>query len=432
MNRYPALPTSRRTRATTRFHLFLLLVPLAACGNDAGVVRAQPDAGADSRPDVTVDAVSDAESDANSDLDSGADWDADSNADGVGEDAGEDSDIVLDPRDGGPDVVPDSREDPDAEPPTCEEACVQVVDCLIDLCDGFEEGERRQLSNVCAEQCTPDRAEQLSSQTCEENVEVARDANPAAAAACEEPEPVDGLNALYIGHSFGRPFADRLPDVASSVGVAHSQEVVMRGGERGAPQALWDDLEARAEAQGLLDEGDVDVLIMICCSESFLEDGSDAAIPLWIDYALAQNPSTRFVLALPWPDFPEEYANGTEYAELWHGGHEVWHDLIDSLRASYPGVEISCLPHGRAALELRHLFEAGDLSDVDTMTSSDGAAIFRDRKGHADEILLDLGSLIWLGSIYDVDISTHPLGEEYELDLIGIAETILAEDDHIR
>lgn len=105
---------------------------------------------------------------------------------------------------------------------------------------------------------------------------------------------------------------------------------------------------------------------------------------------------------------------------------------IDQLRETYPGVEISCLPHGRGALELRHLFEAGELSDVDQMTSGDGDAIFTDPKGHADEILRDLGTLIWLGSIYDVDLTDHPVGDEYEADLIGIAQTVIAEDDHIR
>lgn len=435
MNRTSAMKPSRRNRAIARFYSFFLLVPLAACGSETDAGPTQPNVDMDNRPDVTLDALTDAASDAASEADTAGEdvgEDADSDVDATGEDAGEDTDVGPDPSDGGLDVAPDSQGDADTAPSTCEEACVQVADCLIDLCDGFAEGERRQLSNACAEQCTPARAEQLASQTCEENVEAARGLSPAVAAACEEPELVDGLKALYIGHSFGRPFASRLPDVASSVGVAHSQEIVMRGGEGGAPQALWDDLEARAEAQELLDEEDIDVMIMICCSASFLEDGTDGAIRLWMDYALAQNPSTSFVLALPWPDFPEDYESDTEFAELWHGGHALWHDLIDSLRASYPGVEISCLPHGRAALELRHLFEAGELSDVDTMTSSDGDAIFTDQKGHADQVLLDLGSLIWLGSIYDVDFSSHPIGEDYETDLIGIAETILAEDDHIR
>jgi flagellar biosynthesis regulator FlaF len=66
------------------------------------------------------------------------------------------------------------------------------------------------------------------------------------------------------------------------------------------------------------------------------------------------------------------------------------------------------------------------------MTSGNGDAIFADRKGHADRSLLDLGSLVWVGALYDVDLTDYPLGIEYEADLISIAETILGEDDHIR
>ena len=99
-----------------------------------------------------------------------------------------------------------------------------------------------------------------------------------------------------------------------------------------------------------------------------------------MDYALEQNPNTRFVLALPWPDFPEDYETAEVYAELWNGGRTLWGILIDQLRADYPGVSVTSLPHGRAALELRALFEAGELNDVASMTRDGGPGIFTDRK----------------------------------------------------
>ena len=64
------------------------------------------------------------------------------------------------------------------------------------------------------------------------------------------------------------------------------------------------------EIQNILAEGDTDLLVMICCSENFLESRqSDWAVENWIDYALSVNPDTDFALALPWPDYPEDYEN---------------------------------------------------------------------------------------------------------------------------
>jgi hypothetical protein len=246
-------------------------------------------------------------------------------------------------------------------------------------------------------------------------------------------EAVDGITALYIGHSFGRPFASELTDVADAAGIdGHTQEIVKRGGENGSPHALWNDREARAEVLEILDSGEVDVMVMICCSPSFLEDGTDPAIRIWMDEALAVNPDTRFVLTLPWPDFPEEYPDAAAFSGLWYEGLAAWHTLIESLRTDYPGVQVTNLPHGRAALELRNMYEDGMLDDVDTMTSEDGDAIFVDAKGHADEILLEIGTLVWLGAIYDIDPEQYPIPPGFETDLVSIAAQIVSEDDYIR
>ena len=53
---------------------------------------------------------------------------------------------------------------------------------------------------------------------------------------------VVGLEVLYMGHSFGRPFAENMENAAELAGIeGHSQLIVSRGGERGAPQAMWED-----------------------------------------------------------------------------------------------------------------------------------------------------------------------------------------------
>ena len=157
--------------------------------------------------------------------------------------------------------------------------------------------------------------------------------------------------------------------------------------------------------------------------------GDPSGYENWISYALAQNPNTAFALALPWGTNPET-VNAAPYAATWHAGHSTaWHDLIDDLRALYPGVEIYCIPYGQSALELRLLYEAGQLDDdVDFLVSGTGDAIYRDSFGHADDILIDLGRLVWLNAIYGVDLTTYTWNHGYTADLKGIAQSIM--DDH--
>tara|TARA_A100001035_G_scaffold22687_1_gene15268 strand:+ start:189 stop:1136 length:948 start_codon:yes stop_codon:yes gene_type:complete len=245
---------------------------------------------------------------------------------------------------------------------------------------------------------------------------------------------VEGKKILYIGHSFGRPFARELPSFVEMAGIDnHVQEIVFRGGPNGSPQSLWEDPKVRVEIQDILAEGDTDLLIMICCSENFLESRqSDWAVENWIDYAVSVNPDTDFALALPWPDYPEDYENNEAYSERIIEAHaSAWHPFIDDLRALYPQSEIKSIFHGQAAIELRGLFESGSLPEISQMTSKRPSGIFTDRKGHAGQILLDLGTLIWLGTIYDIDMNDFPVselkinGESYETDLITIAQAIL-------
>ena len=248
---------------------------------------------------------------------------------------------------------------------------------------------------------------------------------------------VEGKKVLYIGHSFGRPFARELPSFVEMAGIDnHVQEIVFRGGPNGSPQSLWEDPKVREEIQNILSESDTDLLVMICCSENFLESRqSDWAVENWIDYALSVNPDTDFALALPWPDYPEDYENNEAYSERIIEAHaSAWHPFIDNLRDLYPQSEIQSIFHGRAAIELRGLFESGSLPEISQMTSKRPPGLFTDRKGHAGQILLELGTLIWLGSIYDIDMNDFPVselkinGESYETDLIAIAKEILDDE----
>ena len=246
--------------------------------------------------------------------------------------------------------------------------------------------------------------------------------------------PGSGYNTLYIGHSFGLPFAERIEDFANNSEIdGHVQSIVFRGGNtNGNPEGLWNDETARAEIQAILDQGETDLLIMICCPNDPRNPASFWGIPKWIDYALAQNPETKFGLALPWLDSPKQYSDAETFSNTWNMLHErLWLAIIANLRARYPGTEFLDIPHGAAAVELRNRFEAGTLNDVSALVGSDGAAIFRDEQGHPDDILHDLGTLVWLGLIYDVDLSVYPAGDpgnrisRYETDLREIAQSIV-------
>lgn len=311
------------------------------------------------------------------------------------------------------------------EPSPCQIACERVVGCAIDLCDGFDESSMERLTVRCLGICTPAIARILTNRSCDRVIRLVRQQDAEVDAACT-PRADDGLEALYIGHSFGQPFASKLTQFAENMGIDnHTQRIFFSSGDSGAPEALWSNQSKRAQIQSILDGGHIDVLTMICCSADFEETGMDFGIINWMDYALAQNPNTRITLALPWPDFPRDFATHVEFSERWWFGNTLWDALIDTLRINYPNVLIQSIPHGRAALELRYRFEMGTLPEVSMMTGSNADSIFTDQKGHAGAILKDLGTLVWLGVMYDIDLSTYSFGSAYETDLVDIALTIL-------
>ncbi len=241
----------------------------------------------------------------------------------------------------------------------------------------------------------------------------------AARAVADVPNP--GFTSLFIGHSFFRPFAEGMPDYVAAAGISgHTQTIVFSGGASGAPEALWNNAGKRAEIQAVLDGGDIELFGMTYHPNYPGTTGYEN----WIDYALARNPTTRIFIALPWLTTPANFDAAT-YANLWTGFHVgAWQDFIDSIRALYPGVDIFSNPYGQSAVELRNLFAAQNLPDVQNLTGPASNSIFTDTLGHAGDILKDLGRLVWLNSLYDVDLSTYSYGPSYITDLHAIAQSI--------
>jgi hypothetical protein len=241
-----------------------------------------------------------------------------------------------------------------------------------------------------------------------------------------QPDVMTGFDSLFIGHSFFKPFAEGMPFHAANAGLTdHTQELVFNGGEKGAPEALWNNRSKRADIQAVLDDGDVELFGMTYHPAYPALTGYQ----LWFDYALERNPDTRFFVALPWLTGPASYT-AEQYSTTWHESHDgLWHGFLDDLRVEYPGVDIYGIPYGQAAVELYKLYDAGQLPDVDSLISGSGDAIFRDQLGHADEILVELGRLVWLRAIYRVDLSSYAYDPGYTVDLLTLADSIMDEHD---
>lgn len=247
------------------------------------------------------------------------------------------------------------------------------------------------------------------------------------------PADVDGddENVLYIGHSFGRPFAKLVEEYAHTAGIKkHAQYIEFSGGESGSPALLWEDAEHRANIKAFLDTGEIDVLIMICCSPEFIETlDTDQAIWNFTDYAVEMNPDVRIGLAMPWKDYPAEYENASEYAanstlDIW----PYWGNLSDDLSADFPGTDVFTFHHGAVMYELRAMFENGEIDDdVRQMTGAKTSSIFTDAKGHAGYIAEDTGVYVWLNAIHGIDPMDMPRPGQYTVDIREIASKIIDE-----
>jgi len=256
---------------------------------------------------------------------------------------------------------------------------------------------------------------------------------------------IAGDKMMLMGHSFFRPFADQLPYHAVQAGVdGHTQDVEFSGGESGTPLSLWEDADHRVNVQAVLDSGDVDVFGMTCCDWKLTPEGereldSDGnpilsleGWQIWFDYALDKNPNTEFFIGIPWPDYPTDYADADAYGDVLQ---LLYYNMVlpavDELRAQYPGVTIYTIPYGEGVIELRKLFEAGNLPDVSNLQGPSDTSLFTDYKGHGGKLLKDLVEYIWIDAIYGVDLETYDYDDGYQTDLKALAKSIMdAHDPH--
>ena len=250
---------------------------------------------------------------------------------------------------------------------------------------------------------------------------------------------IAGDKMMLMGHSFFRPFADTLPYHAERAGVeGHTQSVEFSGGESGSPLSLWEDPEHRANVQAVLNSGDVDVFGMTCCDWELTPEGERVLDPegnpilslegwqIWFDYALTQNPDSEFFIGIPWLNFPTDYTDAEAYADTWLLFYNTMVlPAVDDLRALYPGVTIYTIPYGEGVIELRKMFEAGNLLDITNLEGPSDTSLFTDYIGHGGQLLKDLVEYIWIDAIYGVNLETYDYEDGYQTNLKAIAKSIM-------
>ncbi len=259
----------------------------------------------------------------------------------------------------------------------------------------------------------------------------------------EEPQqPIEtkGYNMLLIGNSFFRPYADKLDGMAIDAGfINHNSTIVFRGGSNGRAINLWNDSTSAEHnlIKSTLDQGNIDCIGM---TSGFDPDNSIEGFTAWIEYALQNNPDITIFISIAPFDYPFGNANGTrsdwvttaadngfnsiqEMYEFYIS--DIQHNtIVDQLRIEFPSTKIFTIPTGWATFNLYQMHLDNQLLDTLTMTGPRATSIFTDAKGHQGDIVRETGGLIWLSSIYNVDLDTNTYQTGFNTDIHQIAKQI--------
>ena len=260
-------------------------------------------------------------------------------------------------------------------------------------------------------------------------------------------EESTGYNMLLIGNSFFKPYADHFNNLASEANLnEHSSTVVKRGGELGRPINLWNDsnTEEHQLIKSTLDQGNIEVFGMTSGYDIDSENPTEGH-SAWIQYALQNNPNIIIFIAIGSFDFPNGDSNSTrpdwdtfasdngfnsiqEFYDYYI--NEVIHkEIVDELRLEFPSTKIFTIPTGWATKNLAQMNLDNELLDDISMVGPKSTSVFTDEKGHQGQIVIETGTMIWLNSIYDVDLSSFNYDTGFTTDLHAIAQDIINDHD---
>lgn len=258
-------------------------------------------------------------------------------------------------------------------------------------------------------------------------------------------EETQGYEMLLIGNSFFRPYADKLDDLAIEAGLEnHYSTTVIRGGENGRAINFWNDSLSveHNQIKAALDQGNIEYFGMTSGHDA---DNPTEGHKAWIEYALQNNPEITIFISLAPFDFPEGDPNGDRPAwdtfALDNGFstiqefysfyiNEIVHnEVVDQLRLEFPSTKIFTIPTGWATFNLYQMNLDNELLDGIEMFGPRETSIFTDDKGHQGDIVRETGGLIWLNSIYNVDLNAFDYDTGFDTDLHSIASNIVNEHD---
>ena len=99
------------------------------------------------------------------------------------------------------------------------------------------------------------------------------------------------------------------------------------------------------------------------------------------------------------------------------------------MRQEFPETRIFTIPTGWATINLASLNEDGNLADDISMFGPKATSIFTDQKGHQGQIVIETGTLIWLNSLYQLDLTSNTYATGFDTDLHEIAQQIMDAHD---
>jgi hypothetical protein len=250
----------------------------------------------------------------------------------------------------------------------------------------------------------------------------------------EEPIPIieetQGYNMLLMGHSYFKPYANKIGELAINAGfINHNQTFIFSSGTSGFPISLWNDTGTKnQQIKNKLDAGNVDVFGMAADSRGLNE--SFEGTKNWIAYALQNNPEITVFLSISSPNQPdnwEQTAQQSGFATVQesfaaHTNQNVHIALIDRLRAEFPSTNIFSIPTGKASIALWQMYKDSLLLDNIAYIGLFETSLFTDTHGHQGEITTSAGALMWLKGIYNVDLTTNDFDTGFNTDLHTIAQ----------
>lgn len=246
----------------------------------------------------------------------------------------------------------------------------------------------------------------------------------------------EGYNMLLIGNSFFRPYAEKLDDLSLLAGFEkHSSIRITRGGENGRPINFWNDSNTTGhlEIKAALETGNIDIFGMTAGHEP--EDRTEGH-RAWINYAIQHNPDITIFIAIPqidfpayWPERAQEYGFDTiEELYNYFVNDLVHQEMVDQLRNEFPTTKIFTIPTGWTSVDLDQKNSNNELLDDISRFGPQPTSLFTDTKGHQGDIIRETGSLLWLASIYKVDLLAFSYDTGFNTNLHEIAKQII--DNH--